>query len=137
VKRQRYYETIRVINVATGKSTFRARFYAQPLPRKLAALAYHHVWERLTEPAARRLEPLLTARHRRGCHDNCAVGWDTEDNLRPICAYIPVGAQRDLRCFDLSHEARQDLGEVDVEPQLAVRLGWPGEDHESQLGSVG
>jgi hypothetical protein len=132
-----YYEMIRVINVASGKSQFRVRFYAQPLPLKLTALAYHHVWERLTEPVVARLERALSARHRRRCHGDCAIGADGEGEPVSMCAYIPLSSQRDLRCFELSQAGRDPLGEVDAAPRLAVVMGWPGETDECELGSVG
>jgi hypothetical protein len=126
---QRYYETIRVINVASGKSHVPgAVLRPAPAARKLTALAYHHVWERLTEPAARRvwsgsLSAQAPARVSRRLRSRVRT---PRVNLRLMCAYIPVSSQRDLRCFDLSHEAREDLGEVDAEPQLAVRHGMAG-----------
>lgn len=97
--------------------------YAQPKPRRWLALAYHHVWERLTWRALRYLERPAVARHGVRCRRQ--GGCDRDDEGYSLCSYIPWTNRQDLRCFDLMTHGRAEMSRSPLSRPEAVLHGWP------------
>jgi hypothetical protein len=118
-----FSEVVRRSRIADGAGCFYLVTYRQPKPRRWLALAYHHVWERLTWRTLRYLEGPARARHAvmcerlGGCADTQGEEW--------LCDYIPWTNRQDDRCFHLMMLGRTELTRSPLSPEAAKSRGWP------------
>lgn len=72
------------------------RDYTQPFHLWLRYLAYHYVWEKISQPVYEWLEPRRRAKHEAGC-DDC---WPPEESEALWCGFMSRSSMQDIRCHD-------------------------------------
>lgn len=97
-----------------GETTYYVEVYKQPLPRFLAAKAFH-TFDMLVGPLAHRLDPLLDAlTHRNGCPDMQPMTTRDGGQTEPMCVCLPFSAKLDYICYNLSRKQRVAVSQIEV-----------------------
>lgn len=98
--------------------------YRQPAWRHMLATVYETYTEIIT-PLAARLEPHFTAGHQLACDDDCGEVITADGDETRACVYIPWTSRQDERCFDLAHDDREDVVEIELTEQQYAALLRP------------